>query len=352
LKVMEYVTQQYRQVVQTHADIGPARAEREALQIYIAKIDTLIAIGKWNPQDFLNYLTVQQQLATAIATEYQAIANYNNALATFEFAKGTIKQYNNVSVGEGPLPSWAQKKATDHLKARDNAIKIRERDVSESGQTSPSSVGGQPVGPAVGTGFSSELPPFADKKWEDPASLPDYPERKPMPQPVLPPGVGSGVRSWPAPGEPTLPSQPPAQILSQPFAPQLPLSTSAAPPAPQKPQPPAMPPYQMPSLPQPPASTGASTAPAVSAEAYFRPAGTASMPSRGTDGPGGFVPSTTVPSVSPGAMPALPTGSGMNPLPIPPVGKTTLPAPTVSTENVQFGPAGSVPPFGGQPGGR
>jgi outer membrane protein TolC len=355
LKVLEYLTQQYRQVIQTHADIGPARAEREALQIYIAKIDTLIAIGKWNPQDFLNYLTVQQQLATAIATEYQAIANYNNALATFEFAKGTIKQYNNVSVGEGPLPSWAQKKAADHLKARDNAIKIREWDVSERGQATPSTIGNQPVGPAVGTGFTSDLPPFADKKWEPvPDSIPASPERRPMPQPVPPPGVGSGVSSWPAPGEPFLPSQPQALMLPQPLAqpspqpnaPQLPLPISALPPAPQTPtQPPAMPPYRLPSPPQSPASTGTSSAPAVGAEAYFRPAGTASLPSRGTDG---TAPSTTVPSVSPGALPTLPTGTGMNPLPIPPVGNP-LPVPTVSPDNVQFGPAGSVPPIGSVP---
>jgi outer membrane protein TolC len=100
LKVLEYLVQQYRQVIQTHADIAPVRVEREALQAYIAKIDTQIALGKWNPQDFLNYLTVQQQLATAISTEYQAIANYKNAMATFEFAKGTIQQYNNLPAGE------------------------------------------------------------------------------------------------------------------------------------------------------------------------------------------------------------------------------------------------------------
>ncbi|HEV3386456.1 MAG TPA: TolC family protein [Gemmata sp.] len=100
LKVLEYLVQQYRQVIQTHADIGPAQAEREALQKYVAKIDSLISLGKWNAQDFLNYLTAQQQLATAIATESQAIANYKKAQATFEFAKGTIQKYNNLPTGE------------------------------------------------------------------------------------------------------------------------------------------------------------------------------------------------------------------------------------------------------------
>jgi RNA polymerase sigma factor (sigma-70 family) len=94
LKAMENLVNLYRQVVQTHTDIAPAREERKALQIYIAKIETLIRIGKWNPQDELNYLAVQHQLATAIATEIQAIANYNNALVEFEFVMGTVKQYN------------------------------------------------------------------------------------------------------------------------------------------------------------------------------------------------------------------------------------------------------------------
>lgn len=100
LKVLENLVQQYRQVIQTHSDIASARAEREALQSYLKKINKQIALGKWNAQDFLNYLTVQQQLATASATEYEAIANYKNALATFEFAKGTIQKYNKLSAGE------------------------------------------------------------------------------------------------------------------------------------------------------------------------------------------------------------------------------------------------------------
>jgi hypothetical protein len=92
IKALENLAELYRQVVQTYTDIAPAREERKALQIYIAKIEALILNGKWNPQDELNYLTVQHQLATAIATEIQAIANYNNALVMFEFAIGAIKQ--------------------------------------------------------------------------------------------------------------------------------------------------------------------------------------------------------------------------------------------------------------------
>ena len=39
---------------------------------------------------------------------------YNNALAGFEFAKGTIMQHDNVSIAEGPLPHCAQVRAVEH----------------------------------------------------------------------------------------------------------------------------------------------------------------------------------------------------------------------------------------------
>ena len=138
LKSIEYLALQYRRVIETHAEIAPRRAEREALQRYIYRIREVIRIGSWTAQFFLDYLTVQQQLATAIAAEAQTIANYNIALASFEFAKGTIQQYNGVSSGEGPLPPRASKRADD--------------------QAVQPPVGGRPVTPPDGTS-APKLPP-------------------------------------------------------------------------------------------------------------------------------------------------------------------------------------------------
>jgi outer membrane protein TolC len=360
LKVLEYLTQQYRQVVQTHADIAPAREERKALQIYIAKIETLIAIGKWNPQDFLNYLTVQQQLATAIATEFQAIANYNNALATFEFAKGTIKQYNNVTVGEGPLPPWAQKKAADHIKERtEAALKLRERE-NQSGPAPQA-----PVGPAVGTGFASSLPPFAEKRDPVPEALPDSP--KPVPSPAPPGGLGLNDRPWlnPAPTS----SQPQAQTAPQ----TLPLLPQTVPQIQTQPTPSSPPPQLLPqptsSLPQPlaptrplplsPAAAASNPAGASSSlpEEFFRPASTTVMPSRGTGGAGGFVAPATASVGASSPIPQLGSGTGLAPLAIPtvaspaPVAPVALVAPATSA-TVEFGPAGSVAPLSMPLGGK
>src|SRR5262249_51010271 len=173
LKALEILVQRYRQLIQAHAVIAPRQAERMYLQIYLAKVKAVIDIGRWNPQDFLNYLTVQQQLANAIAAEFQTVANYNTALAAFEQAKGTIQRYNNVTVGEGPLPRWVQTKAADHTRERtEAALKLRGRDLSPP-PAGPGVLGGNPVGPAVGTGLIDNLPPFAQKREPVPDTLPE-----------------------------------------------------------------------------------------------------------------------------------------------------------------------------------
>lgn len=209
MKALEYLVQQYRRVLQTHAEIAPARAERKALQVASGLIKEKIIIGSWTPQDYQQALNVQRDLATAIATEFQAIANYNSALAQFEFAKGTIQRYNNVSVGEGPLPPWAQKRAADHIKERtEAALKLREREVLPP-PAGPAAIGGATVGPPTGTPYINNLPPFALPREPLPESLPDPRPKEPkMFPPVAPPG-GLGLGSPGGPRlSPALPSAP------------------------------------------------------------------------------------------------------------------------------------------------
>jgi outer membrane protein TolC len=212
VKFLEYLVSAYRRLVQTHAEIGPARAEREALQIYLGKVREVIDIGNWNPAYYQNYLTVQQQFAAAIAAEFQAIANYNSALAQFEFAKGTVQQYNNVTVGEGPLPPWVCKKAADHIRERtEAALKLRERDVQPP-PGGPAAQGGATVGPPTGTAIFDNLPLFAEKRPSVPDALPDPKTVDPKsttPTPPKPmPSIDGkvGAVAWPPPLTATRPS--------------------------------------------------------------------------------------------------------------------------------------------------
>ena len=97
-----------------------------------------------------------------------------------------------MSVGEGPLPPWVQKKAADHIRERtEAALKLRERDLQPP-PGGPGAIGGHPVGPPAGTALLADLPPFAEKRAPVPESLPgpaaDRPEETP-PKP-MPPETG------------------------------------------------------------------------------------------------------------------------------------------------------------------
>jgi hypothetical protein len=78
-------------------------------------------------------LSAQQTVAAALTAEYKAEADYNSALAAWQFAKGAIMQYDNVNLAEGPLPEAARIRATDHFRERNKALLLRERPVGETG---------------------------------------------------------------------------------------------------------------------------------------------------------------------------------------------------------------------------
>jgi len=252
LKALEFLLAQYRRVIQAHTVIGYRRAEREYLQMYLGKVAEVIAIGTWNQAFYQNYLTVQQQLAQAIAREHRAIADYNTALASFEYAKGTIQRYNNVSVLEGPPPPWVQKKAADYIRERtEAALKLRERDVAPA-PAGASVLGGQPVGPAVGTPFLFELPPFAQPRPPLPEDLPG-----PRPQEKQSQGPSGTAGSIPVPREET------TLEAARPARPEGPFAS---------PVPGAVP------QPQPNGHVPAS--PATLPQDYFRPSGRVILPRR------------------------------------------------------------------------
>lgn len=172
MRALEQVTREYRRVAETYAVILPRRERREQLQIYIEKTKQVIQIGRWTSQDFFNYLQVQRDLADAIAQEFNAIAQYNSALAQLEFAKGTIQRYNNITVNEGPLPPHVGKRAADHIRERtEAALPVRLRQVPDAPGT-----GSHGVGPAVGTPFLGTLPPGEKQDQPDP-----LPEPRPVP---------------------------------------------------------------------------------------------------------------------------------------------------------------------------
>jgi len=285
MKALEYLVQQYRRVIQAHAEIGPAREERKALQIYLGKIKEVIDLGRWDSNYYQQYLQVQRDLATSIANEFRAIADYNSALAALELGKGTIQRYNNVAVNEGPLPPWAQKKAADHIRERtEAALKLRERDCLPP-PAGPDTIGGSPIAPPGGTPLIGNitLPPFAEKRDPVPDRLPEPlptdPKKNPKiaPPPSLPSGIGMSV--------------------------------------------------------MPPANSFPISAPVANGDVssdYFQPAGTVVLPKRVPIVPGSAgstaPKSVPLPASPPTPLPTFTPGSGSAPLPVPPPG-LSLPKP-------------------------
>jgi outer membrane protein TolC len=123
-KAVSFLTKAYRDIFNYYAQIQARRSERIA---YAKQVEADIQLVKLGSKTIEFLLQAEQQFATALSQEYQAIANYNSALAIFEFAKGTIQQHDNVTISEGPLPQCAQVRAVEHERERTHALVLRER---------------------------------------------------------------------------------------------------------------------------------------------------------------------------------------------------------------------------------
>jgi outer membrane protein TolC len=123
LKIERFLALQYRRIFTSYELIRIRRAQREAFATQLrAQFEQFVA-GR-GTLDVL--LEAQRFWASALADEYTAIRDYNNVLAGFEFAKGTILQHDNVVISEGALPSCVQKRAVEHFKERSAALELRE----------------------------------------------------------------------------------------------------------------------------------------------------------------------------------------------------------------------------------
>jgi len=128
LKTQRNLAFAYRRIFEFYAQIEAQRAQREAYAEQLeARFKEFLA-GK-GTLDFL--LESQRNWADALRAEYEAIVQYNQALANFQFQKGTIMQYDNISIGEGPLPQCAQIRAVEHLRERGAALVLHERPVPQ-----------------------------------------------------------------------------------------------------------------------------------------------------------------------------------------------------------------------------
>jgi outer membrane protein TolC len=100
-KARSFLAKQYSRLFELTDVIEARRQERLALADQVEVRFRKFAAGK-TPVDFLQDSV--RQWASALSAEYRAVADYNTAIATFHFAKGTLMEYDNVNIMEGNCP--------------------------------------------------------------------------------------------------------------------------------------------------------------------------------------------------------------------------------------------------------
>ncbi len=204
----------YQQLAYTYEQIKLQRARRVALGTQLEGQFERVKIGK---DPLIQLLDAQNRFADAIRAEHQSIANYNIAIAGFQYAKGAILAYNNIQVSEGPLPPGVAERAADHFGAKAAAITLRERAANATlpqDMETPAALpgladGGQPLPEGLNGMLSTPLTPVtpAPLPMPTPAPKPVTPGREVMRPPLTLPGVTTiGPSIAPADGD--LPATP------------------------------------------------------------------------------------------------------------------------------------------------
>jgi outer membrane protein TolC len=113
VKAVLSLQRSYRDVVQFREEVGARRSQREAAALQVKARYEKFKNGEKNI-DLL--LRAQRGWADSLRDEQVAVCRYNVALADLERQKGTIMQYHNVALVEGPLPAGAAPHASERLR--------------------------------------------------------------------------------------------------------------------------------------------------------------------------------------------------------------------------------------------
>jgi outer membrane protein TolC len=125
-KAQRYLGLAYRQVQEFQDQIQVQKAALRAATTQLEGYYELFQQGRAAGSD-ANLILALQNFSSSVASYYAAIVQYNNALAAFEFAKGTLMQHDNVVIGEGALPHCAEVRAVEHERQRTEAIVLSEK---------------------------------------------------------------------------------------------------------------------------------------------------------------------------------------------------------------------------------
>jgi outer membrane protein TolC len=125
-KAERFLAFAYRQLFEFQNQIQVNRAALLAATGQLQGYIDLFRLGRAAAAD-ANLILALQNYSNSVGSYYAAIVQYNNALATFEFAKGAIMERDSVFISEGPLPRCAQVRAVEHERQRTEALVLRDQ---------------------------------------------------------------------------------------------------------------------------------------------------------------------------------------------------------------------------------
>lgn len=124
-KAERFLALPYRQIIEFQHQIQVNQAAMQAASGQLRGYYELYSAGRAAAVD-ANLILALQNYSNSVGSYYAAIAQYNNALATFDFAKGSIMERDKVFIAEGPLPRCAQVRAVEHERDRTRAIVLQD----------------------------------------------------------------------------------------------------------------------------------------------------------------------------------------------------------------------------------
>jgi outer membrane protein TolC len=182
-KARDFLALQYARLFELYERIKARRAEREAYGLQL-RLESTRVPEQIVPND-PSFLEAQRFYIDALVREYQAIVEYNNTLSTFEYAKGTLLQHNNVTIGEGQLPGMVAERAVVNEERKCKALVVKERANAISCCTPD-----DPLGlPKLPTDCAPSLPALFEKA----PKMPPAADEEIRNAPLLPQGINPAV---------------------------------------------------------------------------------------------------------------------------------------------------------------
>ncbi|MDA7978332.1 MAG: TolC family protein [Pirellulales bacterium] len=158
-----------------------ARREAEIAPIVFENLTEALGGGDW--ANVLRAITAE---SIAETNYYRSLINYNRSIAEFEYRKGSLLEYNNIYLAEGPWPAKAYADARDKALLRSNAVPM-DYTITKPGVFSrglyPQHTGDAPLPPLAE--FFSDVEPIPTPA---PANVDTSESMTPTPTDGLPPG--------------------------------------------------------------------------------------------------------------------------------------------------------------------